>query len=129
MGEVLGYLAQKVTSTLGGLIGAISHFPFSKPKTMLEALIRGGLSTTFSFFFSIPLLWYFNLPYTNWQWQLASGFVCGFAGYALLSSLSRFLTLNIFSRFAFFNYLPIERGTHAKLPKKSPAGRKRRAVK
>jgi hypothetical protein len=29
------------------------------------------------------------LPYQNWEWQLASGFVCGFIGYSLMSYASK----------------------------------------
>lgn len=127
MSEVLGYLAQKLTSTLGGLVGVVTNFHFREPKTMVEAVIRGTIAGTFSFFFGIPLLWYLGLPYQNWQWQLASGFFCGFVSYALLSAIEKLLGTNFFSKFKLVKYELKHTGrTYAKLSQKSPSGRKKR---
>lgn len=124
MNEVLGYLTQKITSTIGGFFGVLSRFAYKKPKSMLDALMRGSLATMFSFIFAIPLLWYFGLPYTNWQWQLASGFVCGFLGYATLATFNKVFTRLFFNRFNLTNHLT--RRSNARVSKKSPARRKKR---
>jgi hypothetical protein len=88
---VLDYLQHKLSSAIGGLLGGTSALRFFHAKTLTDAFYRGALSVIFSVAFGIPVLAYFGLPYQNWEWQLASGFVCGFVGYSLMSAASTYI--------------------------------------
>ena len=88
---VLEYLQHKLSSALGGLLGGTSALRFFHAKDIQDAFYRGGLSVIFSIVFGVPVLAYFNLPYQNWEWQLASGFLCGFIGYSLMSAAAVFM--------------------------------------
>ena len=85
---LLEYLQHKLSSALGGLLGGTSALRFFHAKGVQDAFYRGGLSVIFSIVFGVPVLAYFGLPYQNWEWQLASGFLCGFIGYSLMSAAS-----------------------------------------
>jgi hypothetical protein len=87
---ILDYLQHKISSAIGGLLGGTSALRFFHAKTPTDAFYRGALSIIFSVVFGIPVLAYFNLPYQNWEWQLASGFVCGFIGYSLMSASAEY---------------------------------------
>ena len=88
---VLEYLQHKLSSALGGLLGGTSALRFFHAKDIQDGFYRGGLSVIFSIVFGVPVLAYFNLPYQNWEWQLASGFICGFIGYSLMSAAAVFM--------------------------------------
>ena len=88
---VLEYLQHKLSSALGGLLGGTSALRFFHAKDIQDGFYRGGLSVIFSIVFGVPVLAYFNLPYQNWEWQLASGFLCGFIGYSLMSAAAVFM--------------------------------------
>ena len=88
---LLEYLQHKLSSALGGLLGGTSALRFFHAKNVQDAFYRGGLSVIFSIVFGVPVLAYFGLPYQNWEWQLASGFLCGFIGYSLMSAASTFI--------------------------------------
>ena len=88
---LLEYLQHKLSSALGGLLGGTSALRFFHAKSVQDAFYRGGLSVIFSIVFGVPVLAYFGLPYQNWEWQLASGFICGFIGYSLMSAASTFI--------------------------------------
>jgi peptidoglycan/LPS O-acetylase OafA/YrhL len=88
---VLEYLQHKLSSALGGLLGGTSALRFFHAKSIQDGFYRGGLSVIFSIVFGVPVLAYFELPYQNWEWQLASGFICGFIGYSLMSAASVFI--------------------------------------
>jgi len=85
------YLQHKLSSALGGLLGGTSALRFFHAKTIQDAFYRGGLSVIFSVVFGVPVLAYFGLPYQNWEWQLASGFLCGFIGYSLMSAAATYI--------------------------------------
>ena len=87
---ILDYLQHKISSAIGGLLGGTSALRFFHAKTPTDAFYRGALSIIFSVVFGIPVLAYFNLPYQNWEWQLASGFLCGFIGYSLMSASAEY---------------------------------------
>lgn len=88
---VLDYLQHKLSSAIGGLLGGTSALRFFHAKTPTDAFYRGALSIIFSVVFGVPVLAYFGLPYQNWEWQLASGFICGFLGYSLMSAASTYI--------------------------------------
>ncbi|MFZ9908495.1 MAG: hypothetical protein ACO3EN_03360 [Candidatus Nanopelagicales bacterium] len=85
------YLQHKLSSALGGLLGGTSALRFFHAKSIQDAFYRGGLSVIFSVVFGVPVLAYFGLPYQNWEWQLASGFLCGFIGYSLMSAAATYI--------------------------------------
>jgi small neutral amino acid transporter SnatA (MarC family) len=126
---ILDYLQHKISSAIGGLLGGTSALRFFHAKTPKDAFYRGALSIIFSVVFGIPVLAYFGLPYQNWEWQLASGFVCGFIGYSLMSYASKVIkekeesTIDILSIHSEIKTEPL-----AKLPSKKmkPKSKKRK---
>jgi small neutral amino acid transporter SnatA (MarC family) len=88
---ILDYLQHKLSSAIGGLLGGTSALKFFHAKTLTDAFYRGALSIIFSVAFGVPVLAYLGLPYQNWEWQLASGFVCGFLGYSMMSAASTYI--------------------------------------
>jgi hypothetical protein len=88
---ILDYLQHKLSSAIGGLLGGTSALRFFHAKTPTDAFYRGALSVIFSVVFGVPVLAYFGLPYQNWEWQLASGFICGFVGYSMMSAASIYI--------------------------------------
>ena len=88
---ILDYLQHKLSSALGGILGGTSALRFFHAKTPKDAFYRGALSIIFSVVFGVPVLAYFGLPYQNWEWQLASGFICGFVGYSMMSAASTYI--------------------------------------
>jgi phosphotransferase system glucose/maltose/N-acetylglucosamine-specific IIC component len=88
---ILDYLQAKVTSAIGGLLGGTSALRFMHAKDTKDGFNRGALSVIFSVVFGIPLLHYLNLPYQNWEYQLASAFICGFIGFAAMSAASAYV--------------------------------------
>jgi small neutral amino acid transporter SnatA (MarC family) len=88
---ILDYLQHKLSSAIGGMLGGTSALRFFHAKTPTDAFYRGALSIIFSVVFGIPVLAYFGLPYQNWEWQLASGFICGFVGYSMMSAASTYI--------------------------------------
>lgn len=90
MPEPSSYLVAKVAAGIGGLFGGLAMMSFIKPKTILDAVIRGGVSTGSAIIFAAPLLELLNQDRGNWEFQLASGMVCGFLAWSLLGMVARF---------------------------------------
>ena len=88
----LEFIGSKISSAIGGMLGGSSALKFMNPKDFKDAYLRGALSIVFSVVFGTPVLWWLGLPYQNWEWQLASGFVCGFLGYALMSASAKYIS-------------------------------------
>lgn len=114
------YLQHKLSSAIGGLLGGTSALRFMHAKDMKDAFYRGGISVIFSVAFGIPLLAYLGLPYQNWEWQLASAFVCGFIGYSAMSAAATYVTI-------YQKKITITRRRNVKLVSASTSRRKKRA--
>lgn len=94
MGEIgTGYLTAKLASMVGGFFGGAAILTFIRPKTILEAFIRGGVSVGSAIIFSVPLIEFMNLKNT-WESQLMSGFIVGFVAYSVLGMVANFLKKN-----------------------------------
>lgn len=90
MADPTGYLATKVASMIGGLLGGFAILTFIRPKTIKEAFIRGGVSVGSAIVFAEPLLVIAKIT-SNWETQLMSGFCVGFFAYAVLGMIANFL--------------------------------------
>lgn len=90
MPEPSAYLITKIAAGLGGLFGGLVMMSFIKPKTILDAVIRGGVSTGSAIIFAAPLLEFLNQDKGDWELQLASGMVCGFLAWSVLGMVARF---------------------------------------
>jgi len=84
------YLTAKLAAAAGGLLGGLTMMTFIKPKTILDATIRGGISTGSGIIFSTPLLQIMELS-IDWEYQLFFGFIIGFLSWSILS-----LVANVF---------------------------------
>ena len=89
--EILGHITNKVSAAIGGWLGGTTALRFMDAKTPKEAFFRGALSIVMSVIFGTPLLYLLDLPYQNWEWQLASGFVWGFIGYATMNAAANYI--------------------------------------
>lgn len=90
MADPTSYLATKVASMIGGLLGGFAILTFIRPKTIKEAFIRGGVSVGSAIVFAEPLLVISKIT-SNWETQLMSGFCVGFLAYAVLGMVANFL--------------------------------------
>lgn len=84
------YLAAKLASMIGGLLGGGAILTFIRPQTIGEAFIRGGISVGSAIVFAVPLLQIFNFS-DSWHSQLSAGFVVGFLSYGTLGMIANFL--------------------------------------
>lgn len=87
------YVAAKVASMLGGLIGGGAILTFIRPKTIGEAFMRGGLSVGSATIFTVPALHWFEIS-NDWENQLMGGFVIGFVAYSVLGMFANFFMKN-----------------------------------
>jgi hypothetical protein len=87
------FLASKVASMIGGLMGGATILTFIRPKNIGEAFIRGGVSVGSSIIFSDPALTYLDISH-HWENQLMSGFCVGFIAYSVLGMIANFLNKN-----------------------------------
>jgi hypothetical protein len=83
------YVAAKSASAVGGLFGGLSMFAFMRPKTILDATIRGGVCTGSAIIFAPVICEYFEKSLTT-DHLLASGAVIGFLAWGVLSMTARF---------------------------------------
>ena len=87
------FIATKLASMIGGLMGGATILTFIRPKNIGEAFIRGGVSVGSSIIFSSPLLKYLEMR-NDWETQLMAGFVVGFVAYSVLGMVANFLGKN-----------------------------------
>jgi hypothetical protein len=87
--EVTGYVAAKTASAVGGLFGGLSMFAFMKPKTILDATVRGGVCTGAAIIFSPILCDWLDTKHSV-DHLLASGAFIGFITWGVLSMTARF---------------------------------------
>jgi len=87
--EAGSIIAAKSASAAGGLFGGLTMFAFMRPKTILDATIRGGICTGAAIIFAPILCEYFEAKQTV-DHLLASGAVLGFLTWGVLSMIARF---------------------------------------
>jgi len=83
-----GFLTAKIMSGLGGLIGGLTLMVFMKPTTILDAALRGGISTGTGIIFSTPILEWFGMNQT-FDMILMFGFITGFLAWGVLSLVAQ----------------------------------------
>jgi hypothetical protein len=83
------YVTAKAASAAGGMFGGLTMFAFMRPRTILEATIRGGVCTGSSIIFAPVICEYFNTSLTI-DHLLAAGAVVGFLTWGVLSMTARF---------------------------------------
>lgn len=83
------YVATKAASAVGGLLGGLTMFAFMKPKSILDATIRGGVCTGSAIIFAPVLCEYFETSQST-NHLLAAGAVIGFLAWGVLSMTARF---------------------------------------
>jgi hypothetical protein len=83
------YVAAKSASAAGGMLGGLTMFAFMRPKTILDATIRGGVCTGAAIIFAPVLCEYLETKLTM-EHLLAAGAVIGFLAWGVLSMTARF---------------------------------------
>lgn len=83
-----GFLTAKIMSGLGGLVGGVTLMTFIKPKSILDATLRGGISTGTGIIFAPPVLEWLGLQ-ASMDVFLMWGFMIGFLSWGLLSLIAR----------------------------------------
>lgn len=73
---------------LGGLIGGLVLMSYIKPRSILDATLRGGISTGTGIIFSPPLVDWLDATQTM-DVYLMFGFVIGFVSWGVLSLVAR----------------------------------------
>ena len=87
--EVTGIVAAKSASAAGGLFGGLTMFAFMRPKTILDATIRGGVCTGSAIIFAPIICDWFEAKHSV-DHLLAAGAVIGFLAWGVLSMTARF---------------------------------------
>ncbi len=83
------YVAAKSASAAGGLFGGLTMFAFMKPKTVLDATIRGGVCTGSAIIFAPILCEWVDTKLTP-EHLLGAGAFIGFIAWGVLSMTARF---------------------------------------
>jgi hypothetical protein len=87
--EAAGYVAAKTASAAGGLFGGLTMFAFMKPKSILDATIRGGVCTGAAIICAPIICDWLETTHTV-EHLLAGGAVLGFLTWGVLSMTARF---------------------------------------
>jgi hypothetical protein len=87
--EMTGIVATKAASAAGGLAGGLTMFAFMKPKTILDATIRGGVCTGAAIIFAPIVCEWLNVTLAS-DHLLAAGASIGFLTWGVLSMTARF---------------------------------------
>jgi hypothetical protein len=85
---VTTYLLSKIASACGGLAGGLTFMAFLKPKSIMDATIRGGVSTASAIIGAGVFLDYFQLADTI-EFHLFAGGVIGFLSWGVLGLIAR----------------------------------------
>jgi hypothetical protein len=85
---VSGVVMTKLFSGLGGLVGGLAMFAFMRPKSILDATIRGGICTAMAIIFSPLLLEQLKLAQSS-EHIIAAGTFVGFVAWGIMSSIAR----------------------------------------
>jgi hypothetical protein len=87
--ETASLVTAKVASATGGLAGGLTMFAFMKPKTILDAVIRGGVCTGSAIIFAPIICEYLGATLAT-DHLLAAGASIGFLAWGVLSMTARF---------------------------------------
>ena len=82
-------VATKAASAAGGLLGGLTMFAFMKPRTILDATVRGGVCTGAAIIFA-PIVCEWLETRVSIEHLLAAGAVIGFLAWGVLSMTARF---------------------------------------
>ena len=85
----LELVAAKSASAAGGLFGGLTMFAFMRPKSIMDATIRGGVCTGSAIIFAPIICDYIGTTHTT-EHLLAAGAVIGFLAWGVLSMTARF---------------------------------------
>ena len=85
----LEIVVAKSASAAGGLFGGLSMFAFMKPKSIMDATIRGGVCTGSAIIFAPVLCDYLDTIQSR-DHLLAAGAFIGFIAWGVLSMTARF---------------------------------------
>ena len=85
----LEIVVAKSASAAGGLFGGLSMFAFMKPKTIMDATIRGGVCTGSAIIFA-PIICEYLQATASADHLMAAGAVIGFLAWGVLSMTARF---------------------------------------
>ena len=86
----LELVAAKSASAAGGLFGGLTMFAFMRPKSIMDATIRGGVCTGSAIIFAPIICDYIGTTHTT-EHLLAAGAVIGFCAWSFLTLCARML--------------------------------------
>jgi hypothetical protein len=83
------FIGAKIAAACGGLFGGLAVMAYMKPATILDAAIRGGISTGSAIIGSTLMI--DSLEWSNSvEYHLISGAIIGFFAWSVLSMFGRF---------------------------------------
>jgi len=83
------FIGAKIAAACGGLFGGLAVMAYMKPSTILDATIRGGISTGSAIIGSTLMI--DSLGWSNSiEYHLISGAIIGFFAWSVLSVFARF---------------------------------------
>jgi hypothetical protein len=83
-----GFLTAKIMAGLGGLFGGLTLMAFMRPRTILDATLRGGISTGTGIIFAGPIIEWLGMN-TSIDINLMVGFIIGFLAWGVLSLIAQ----------------------------------------
>ncbi len=83
------FVGAKIAAAFGGLFGGLASMAFMKPVTLLDAAMRGGISTGSAIIGSTLIIDTFEWA-NSIEYHMISGAIIGFFAWAVLSMFGRF---------------------------------------
>lgn len=75
---------------IGGLFGGLTIFTFLKPRSLRDAVIRGGVSTGSAIIGAAPVARYLGMDPHDWELALTIGAAIGFSSWFVLSAVGNY---------------------------------------
>ena len=83
------FIGAKIAAAVGGLFGGLAIMAFMKPSTLLDATIRGGISTGTAIIGSTLMI--DTMDWSNAvEYHAVSGAIIGFCAWGVLGMFARF---------------------------------------
>ena len=83
-----GFITAKIMSGVGGLLGGMTLMAFMKPQSILDATLRGGISTGTGIIFTMPILEWLGINATV-DMIIMFAFITGFLAWGVLSLIAQ----------------------------------------
>lgn len=123
------FIGTKIAAAFGGLFGGTISMVFMKPITLLDAAIRGGISTGTAIIGSTLMIDTYDWPNNSIEYHVIAGAIIGFFAWAVLSMFGRFFVKAENKQLDIVDVAAIVKNPEKSPPVTTIKVRKKRAVK